>query len=259
MLASVPPASMASASPCLMRRKASPIAFSPVAHAVDAAMVGPQRPCRMPMFPAAMLMRMRGTKKGLTLRWPASGPRDDRAVAAAATSSRQPIPDPIDTPNASRRKGPTGDDASPRGSRPASASASAAACCAKPMKSTPCDRRLARPTAVSRLNSVGPEPRGTQPAMRVGNDANEASSCLTPERPARRASQLCRAPTPSGVTQPSPVTTTRRCVVGGIGGSGSAARLATAASLERSRHGRLWSPASEQPYVEAIDPLGVAK
>jgi hypothetical protein len=41
---SVPPATMQSASPYLMRRNASPMACAPEAHAVEAAWFGPRRP-----------------------------------------------------------------------------------------------------------------------------------------------------------------------------------------------------------------------
>src|SRR3984957_17915031 len=49
------------------------------------------------------------------------------------------------------------------------------------------------------------------PAMRAGNsEASKRVISPIPDRPAIRASQFFSTPTPSGVTRPTPVTTTRR-------------------------------------------------
>lgn len=86
---SLPPATMTSASPRRMKWAASPTACAPLAQAVTTAWLGPytsapprqtpslavgvvggwrrlltRRPCTILTWPAAMLMRMRGTKKG---------------------------------------------------------------------------------------------------------------------------------------------------------------------------------------------------
>ena len=58
--ASVPPASMASASPRWMARKASPMAWAPAAQAVVGEAMGPRAPVRMETQPAAMLGRNAG-------------------------------------------------------------------------------------------------------------------------------------------------------------------------------------------------------
>lgn len=65
--ASVPPATMTSASPWRIRLKASPIASAPAAHAVAAARLGPWKSCRMLTAPAGELARIRVTRNGLIL------------------------------------------------------------------------------------------------------------------------------------------------------------------------------------------------
>lgn len=94
MQASVPPATMTSASPYWIKRDASPIEWAPVVHAVEAAWFGPYlgacvnvcvtvmgasfsdggeytlKPYFIVRWPAAMLIRIRGTNIGDTLRYP---------------------------------------------------------------------------------------------------------------------------------------------------------------------------------------------
>ena len=68
--ASAPPARIASAYPCLMARKASPIVWLEVAQAVTTGRVGPWALQRIEMVPAAILPIIMGTIKGET-RFPA--------------------------------------------------------------------------------------------------------------------------------------------------------------------------------------------
>ena len=66
MLASVPPATITSASPYWMERKASPMEWVPVAQAVTTLMHLPLRPNWMATFPAAILLIISGTRRGFT-------------------------------------------------------------------------------------------------------------------------------------------------------------------------------------------------
>ena len=60
--ASVPPATMTSAAPCVIIKNASPMEWAPVAHAVNAEWFGPWRPNRMLTCPAGRFVRVWGTK-----------------------------------------------------------------------------------------------------------------------------------------------------------------------------------------------------
>ena len=64
MMASAPPASITSASPRWMIRKASPIAWLPVAQAVTTEEFGPLSLYRMESWPEAMLTISDGMKNG---------------------------------------------------------------------------------------------------------------------------------------------------------------------------------------------------
>ena len=68
--ASAPPATMTSAYPSRMWRKASPSALLPPAQAATGEMHIPCRPKRMAMCPAARLEMAMGMKKGETLSKP---------------------------------------------------------------------------------------------------------------------------------------------------------------------------------------------
>ena len=65
--ASVPPATMTSASPARMRWNASPMESAPAAHAVAAALLGPRSLCRMLTAPAGEFANILVTRKGLIL------------------------------------------------------------------------------------------------------------------------------------------------------------------------------------------------
>src|SRR5579884_4025293 len=95
--ASVPPQIMARASPRWMMRKASPMAWPPVAHADTTEKFGPRAPTSMLTMPEAMLMMIMGTKKGLT-RW---GPRSRRTRCCSSHVRAPPMPVPMMTPMSS--------------------------------------------------------------------------------------------------------------------------------------------------------------
>ncbi len=94
MLASVPPATITSASPYWMERNASPMEWVPVAHAVTTLMHFPLRPNWMETFPAAMLLIIRGTKSGSTL----PGPFSNSLLYIRSKACKEPIPEPTLTP-----------------------------------------------------------------------------------------------------------------------------------------------------------------
>ena len=94
MHASAPPATITLASPYLTIRNASPMAWAPLAHAVDAAWFGPWNPCRMLTRPAGMFTSTLGMKNGLRRRSLPS----PRSKAASVNSDVQLMPAPMDTP-----------------------------------------------------------------------------------------------------------------------------------------------------------------
>ena len=98
MLASVPPATITSASPYWMARKASPMEWVPVAQAVTTLMHLPLSPNWMATFPAAILQIIRGTNRGSTR----LGPFSRSFFSLRSMAWREPIPEPTLTPT---RKG----------------------------------------------------------------------------------------------------------------------------------------------------------
>ena len=112
--ASVPPATTASTSPRAIIRAASPMAWPPVAHALETLKPGPWAPRRIAIVPAAALGIIIGTKCGETARSPPSS----HAWHSFCSVARPPTPVPTSTP---RRSGST-----PSG-RPASSAACIAA------------------------------------------------------------------------------------------------------------------------------------
>src|SRR5438034_8422221 len=97
MMASAPPAIMTSASPRWMSRRASPIAWLPVAQAVMTAEFGPFAPKRIDTSPDAMFTIIIGMKNGDTR----SGPFSRRVSWFASRVWMPPIPEPISTPKRS--------------------------------------------------------------------------------------------------------------------------------------------------------------
>ena len=92
--ASVPPATMTSASRKAIMRLASPIACDPVAQAVTTAWFGPLKPNSIDTTPEARLMSEPGMKNGLTRR----GPFSASSKVVSSIEGRPPIPDPMRTP-----------------------------------------------------------------------------------------------------------------------------------------------------------------
>ena len=97
MSESVPPASITSASPRWIARKASPTAWLLAAQAVVGLKIGPRAPVRMDTHPAAMLGRLPGSAYALTpsmpSRWSVS--HELRSMGTP------PMPVPTDTPTRS--------------------------------------------------------------------------------------------------------------------------------------------------------------
>ncbi len=98
MAASEPPAMMASAYPCLIARKASPIVCVEVAQAVTTGRHGPQALLRMAILPAAIFDIMVGMKSGETH----FAPSLMSFTVSLTWVLKPPIPEPTYTP---RRKG----------------------------------------------------------------------------------------------------------------------------------------------------------
>ena len=98
--ASVPPATTTSASPRWIIRIASPIAWPPVAHALETLKPGPCAPRRRAIMPAAALGIIIGTNSGDTSRSPPSM----KLRASFSSVIRPPTPVPTMTP---RRAGST--------------------------------------------------------------------------------------------------------------------------------------------------------
>ena len=92
--ASVPPATITSASPTWMDLYASPIDCVPVAHAVTTLILFPRRPNAIETFPAAMLEIIIGTANGFTL----FGPFLSNVLVVVSIIWRLPTPHPTDTP-----------------------------------------------------------------------------------------------------------------------------------------------------------------
>src|SRR6266567_1810125 len=155
---------------------------------------GPLNPNSMATCPAAALGMSWGTMNGLTR----SAPRSRNVLCCLRRLSRPPIPVENSTPV---RVGST------EGS-PASLHASFAAATAK------CETRSLRRTSFASRNSAGSKSR-TSPAILTGSsDVSNRSMGRTPPRPATSASHAAVTPTPTGVTGPMPVTTTRRGILG---------------------------------------------
>ncbi len=91
MTPSLPPAIMTSAMPFWMRRNESPIAWVPVAHAVQTAEFGPFAPVRMETCPEARLTIIPGIRNGLTR----SGPFSRRIWCWRSKRFIPPIPEPM--------------------------------------------------------------------------------------------------------------------------------------------------------------------
>ena len=136
--ASVPPATTTSASPRTIIRVASPIAWAPVAHALETLKPGPWAPSRIAITPAAALGIIIGTKSGETARSPPSS----HASHSFCSVFSPPTPVPMSTPRRS-------------GSTPSGSPASSAACMAAATAS--CVKRSAAARLLGRHGDLGVE------------------------------------------------------------------------------------------------------
>mmetsp|Transcript_16115 Transcript_16115/g.40561 ORF Transcript_16115/g.40561 Transcript_16115/m.40561 type:complete len:319 (-) Transcript_16115:252-1208(-) len=93
--ASVPPASITSASPSWMYFAASPIACVPVAHALTTAKLGPLAPSSMAIMDVAVLAMIDGRRNGV-MRF---GPFVRSILQLSSTASSPPTPEPMRQPN----------------------------------------------------------------------------------------------------------------------------------------------------------------
>jgi hypothetical protein len=89
---------MALASPILMVRQASPMAWVEVAQAETVARLGPRKPWYMENNPDAMLEISMGIMKGESR----PGPRCIRTVCCSSVVCRPPMPEPMKAPISSR-------------------------------------------------------------------------------------------------------------------------------------------------------------
>ncbi len=182
---------MASTMPRRIMAAASPMALAPVAQAVTTAMFGPRRPNWIATCPAPVSGSIIGIRNGLTQR----GPRVRSFSASSSSVPIPPTPVPMTTPIRSRLASLI--------ARRESASACAAATTAN------CVKRSIR-RASRRLSSASGSKPLTSAAMRVLYSlASKRVIGPTPERPSRSDCQVLSMSFPSGVTQPTPVTTTR--------------------------------------------------
>ena len=131
------------------------------------------------------------------------GPRSRNTSAVSAIPSTPPIPEPIRTPLAIW-------SSYSWGCQPASLRACAAAAMAKMMKSSTLRCSFGSIQSSGLKLPSEPSPRGTWPAILQGiSETSNRSMRLMPLSPDRSRCQVCSVPQASGVTIPSPVTTTR--------------------------------------------------
>src|SRR5260221_1986614 len=134
---------------------------------------------------------------------PLRGPRSFSSSAVSAMPDRPPIPEPIRVPVAHW-------SASDSGCQLASSSAWRAAAIAKMMKSSTLRWSFGSIHWSGLKLPLLPSPRGITQAIRVERSAtSNVSIFLAPLSPLRIRAHVVSTPQPSGVTMPSPVTTTR--------------------------------------------------
>ena len=98
MAASAPPANITCASPILMVRQASPMAWFAVAQAEQVAKFGPRRLLYIENRPEAMLLMSMGIMNGESR----PGPRSSKILCCSMVVARPPMPEPMMTPISSR-------------------------------------------------------------------------------------------------------------------------------------------------------------
>jgi hypothetical protein len=152
----------------------------------------------MATFPAAMLTRIRGTKYGLSL----CGPLDLRVSAAAATSSIDPIPEPMAQP---ARVGSYAPSLSPLAKEWSSADRSASCAHAMAIRVNRLIRRASAPGMVAGSKPFTRPP--TRDERAASGPVSEVpttveSRAVIPLSPRISAAQLDAVSSPSGVTIP---------------------------------------------------------
>src|SRR3954451_441686 len=213
--ASVPPTRTTSARSKRSRSRPQRMASAPDAQALTGACTPPLAPIASPTAAAGPLGMSMGMVKGETR----LGPFSSRTSSCPRRVSAPPMPVPKTTAIRS-------------GATPESAAPEAAHACSAAMTAT-CWLRSSRR---ARTRSI----------WSAGSEASRATSCagysliqssvirLTPDRPARRASQVVSTSPPRGVVAPSPVTTTSVADVLMTLPPGTAAGAAMAEGLGRS-------------------------
>ena len=189
--ASVPPANITSARPRRIASIASPIAMLEAAQAVHCDASGPRVPSSIETQAAPMFGMIAVIESGLTR----SGPRVTSVEWHSSKLCRPPIPVATEAPVRS---------VSPSTSTPESASAILAAA------STICEKRSIRRALRCSIQLVGSKPLSSQANVTGYSLASKSVIGPAPLFPAVRFSQKLSAVFPSGVTAPTPVTTTRR-------------------------------------------------
>ncbi len=194
--ASAPPARATSTRPYRMRSTACPMASVPEAQALVTVRASPVMCRSSETWDAACEGTVMGVVRGETPRGPLS--RSFRSPPTSTDASPRMAPRLTPT-----RSGSSPLSRVPPSAYPASAHASRAASTAN------CAARFIRRAAWRGSSPAGST--GTLPATRTGSPSN--SSSANSRMPCRPSSSPCHnapVPTPSGVTAPSPVTTTRR-------------------------------------------------
>ena len=187
--ASVPPASMTSASPRWIILVASPSVCVDAAHAVVTVVFGPRRWNCIATDAPAMLGMIVGAYIGF------SRPLVAKEIAPVVMSSNAPMPVPIATP--------TRKLSSLARSRPESASAMPEAATAI------CEKRAMRCAALRSRNSCGSKLFTWQANFVASRSVGKRTMGLAPLRPSIRPCQYSSTFLPRGLTVPIPVTTTR--------------------------------------------------
>ncbi len=196
MTASAPPASATSTRPYRIRSTACPMASVPEAHALVTVRASPVMCRSSETWDAACDGTVIGVVSGDTPR----GPRSRSFRSPPTSTDASPRIAPRLTPT---RSGSSPLSRVPPAAYPASAHASRAASTAN------CAARFIRRAACRGSSEAGST--GTVPAIRTGSPSNSGSvNSRMPCRPSSSPSHSSPVPTPSGVTAPSPVTTTRR-------------------------------------------------
>ena len=187
--ASLQPHTTTSASPARRIRKPSASDCAPAAHAVPIDELYPRSPCLMAIRAAPMLGSMPGNRYGLT----PSRPRWVRVTTCASSVASPPVPDTTHATRSGSTSVPT--------VRPASAIARSAARIAITMYRSSTRASVAGTTLAGSI--AGPTP---------ATSSDPAAGCPSgglrnPDGPWHNASNTSPRCSPTGVTNPIPVTT----------------------------------------------------